>query len=92
MTLAAKAYLRAIINPGGNFNQDVALMLLSAGALALRAGFGNDCALTVALVAGSNIAEAAEDALLNLAHLSAAVTIGAPAGLATRFTASTMAQ
>ena len=57
-------------------------MLLFAGAPALGTGVGDNLALAVALGTGGNIGEAAKDTLLDPAHLSVTVTVGASAGLA----------
>ena len=67
-------------------------MLLLASAPALWAGLSDNSTLAVALGAGSGTGEAAEYALLHSAHLPGAITVGAAAGLATRLTASTVAQ
>jgi len=91
MTLTPESYLRVVINPGWDFNWDSALLFLPAGALALGAGLGYNPALAVALGAGGNVGEAAKDALLDTAHLSAAIAAGASGGLATRLGAGALA-
>jgi hypothetical protein len=84
--------LRAIINPSRDVNQNIALALLFTCASALGAGLGNNSTFTAALVASSGVGEAAEEALLDSAHLPSAITVGASGGLTARFAANTLAQ
>ncbi len=67
-------------------------MFFFTGTPALRAGFGDNSALATALGTGSNIGEAAKDTLLDSAHLPAAITVGALAGLSVRSATSTLTQ
>ena len=92
ITLTAEAYLRAIINPGRDFDCNTTLVLLSAGTPALRAGVGDNSALTVALRAGGDIGEATKEALLDSAHLPGAITVGASCWLSSWLGAHTLAQ
>jgi hypothetical protein len=84
--------LRAIINPSRDVNQNIARALLFTCASALGAGLGNNSTFTAALMAGSDVGEATEEALLDSAHLPSAITVGASGGLTTRFAANTLAQ
>ena len=68
------------------------LALLLTRAPALWAWFSDNSALALALGAGSGTGETTEYTLLDSVHLPAAITVGAAAGLATRFTANALAQ
>jgi hypothetical protein len=58
----------------------------------LGAGLGNNSTFTAALVAGSDVGEATEEALLDSAHLPSAITVGASGGLTAWLAANTLAQ
>jgi len=84
--------LRAILNPSWDFDQNTALALLPSRASALRAGFADNSALTMALTAGCSCSEATKDTLLDSLYLAGAITVGASAGLTTWLAANTLAQ
>jgi len=81
-----------MVNSRRDFDRDMTPLLFPPITLALRTGLGDDSSLAVALWAGGNIGEATEDTLLDPPYLSGAITVGASAGLTTRFGADTVAQ
>jgi hypothetical protein len=90
--LAFEAYVGAVVHPGRDFNRNVALLLLSAGALAGGAGVGDNFAVTPALLAGGGVSETPEKALVDAAHLPRAIAAGAFLGLGTGLGANAVAQ
>ena len=87
---AAEAYLNAIINSGGDGDQNTALVLFLASASALGTALSDDFALAVALGTGSDIGESTENTLLDSVHLPGAITVGASAGLSAWLTAGAL--
>src|SRR5579859_5801742 len=92
LTLAGETQLLAVVHARGHAHLQLARLALAARAAALLAGVGDHAPLAVAAVAGGDVDELAEDALLHAAHLAAAVAAGAAFGLAARFGADAAAE
>jgi len=82
LAFCGKAHLRAIVDAGRNVDDGRARLARSTAAATRGAGLGDDPGLAVAAIAGGNVDELAEDALLDATNLAGAVAGGAALGLA----------
>ena len=91
-TITAEAYLGTVIHPSRYSKRNITLEPFFTAAPALGAGVDNNSAFAVALITGGGVGKAPEEALVDPAHLSAAIAVGTSRGLGAGLAANTLAQ